>query len=371
MMNITRKLFDKTSVLVPLVSIVLGLLFGAAVVTAGGYDAAAAYRALLDKVLGSKFDIGETIRQITPLLFTGLSVALAFRTGLFNIGAEGQFIMGMTGATVVGVMVKLPALIHVPLAIAAGAIAGGLWGALVGYLKARRGVNEVISSIMLNWIALYASNFVIRRFLLEPGQQRSRLIHESASASLVGLSEAMDYARMHIGTLFALAGVLLFYILLWRTKQGYELRAVGHNPDAARYAGIRVSRTIVKAMFISGLFAGLAGTFESLGVFHYEVMAASSPGYGFDGIAVSLLGGNTPLGVLLAAILFGALTYGSAGMSFGADVPTEIARIVIGAVIFFVASHGIVRWLLKPSWLWKGQRSRQGQEKGASVHEHP
>ncbi|WP_127534138.1 ABC transporter permease [Paenibacillus kobensis] len=370
-MGTGRRLFDKTSSLVPLISIVLGLLVGAAVMAAGGYDPIAAYRSLLDKVFGSKFDIGETLRQITPLIFTGLSVAFAFRTGLFNIGAEGQFIMGMTGATVVGVTVDLPAFIHAPLAIAAGAMAGGLWGALTGYLKARRGVNEVISSIMLNWIALYLSNFIIRQFLLEPGQQRSRMIHESASVSLAGLSKGMDYARMHIGMLFALAGVALFYVLLWRTKQGYELRAVGHNPEAARYAGMKVSRTIIKAMFISGLFAGLAGTFESLGVFHYEVIAASSPGYGFDGIAVSLLGGNTPLGILLAAALFGALTYGSAGMSFGADVPTEIARIVIGAVIFFVASHGIVRWLLKPDWFRKLNRPEAEREKGAAVHEHP
>jgi ABC-type uncharacterized transport system permease subunit len=154
-------------------------------------------------------------------------------------------------------------------------------------------------------------------------------------------------ARMHWGSLIALIAPVAFYVILWKTRQGYELRAVGLNPQAAEYAGMNVKRNIIKAMFISGIFAGLAGVFDVLGVFHYQVVTASSSGYGFDGIAVSLLGGNHPLGVVLGAALFGTLSYGSAGMSFGANVPQEIIRIVIGSIIFFVASPGIIRWVLR------------------------
>lgn len=347
-MDKVNKIFVKDSALVPLVAIVLGLLLGAVVMLLGGYNPIAAYVSLVSKVFGSPYNIGETIREITPLIFTGLSVAFAFRTGLFNIGAEGQFMIGATGAAFIGIKLDLPWFIHAPLAVIVGAVLGGLWGGIAGYLKAKRGVNEVITTIMLNWIALFLSNYVVNTFLLQPGQQRSYMIHDSASLSVGWLSELFGNARMHWGTLIALLGAVVFYIVLWKMKQGYELRAVGYNPNAAQYAGMNVKRNIVKAMVIGGVFAGLAGVVETLGVFHYQVIAAASPGYGFDGVAVALLGGNHPVGVVLAAVLFGTLTYGSAGMSFGADVPPEIIRVVIASVIFFVASHGIVRWVLKP-----------------------
>jgi simple sugar transport system permease protein len=218
---------------------------------------------------------------------------------------------------------------------------------IAGYLKAARGVNEVITTIMLNWIALHLANYLVNRFLLEPGKGRSYMVEDSASVTIGWLSRLMDDARMHWGMFAAVLAVVFFYAYLWRTKQGFELRVVGTNPDAAAYAGINVKRGIVKAMFISGSLAGLAGVFQVLGVFHNQVIAASHTGHGFDGIAVALLGGNNPLGILLGAILFGTLSYGSAGMSFGADVPPEIIRIVIGSVIFFVAAPGIIRWLLK------------------------
>ncbi|OBR68454.1 branched-chain amino acid ABC transporter permease [Paenibacillus oryzae] len=358
-MEMIKKIFNKSSLLVPLVSILLGLLVGALAMLAGGYDPLLAYGSLFKRVFGSSYHMGETIRAITPLIFTGLAVAFAFRTGLFNIGVEGQFIMGMTGATLIGVLLDLPWYLHGPLAILTGALFGGLWAGLVGYLKAKRGVNEVISSIMLNWTALYLANYIVTKFLLEPGQQKSRNVHESALMSIDWLVQLMDKARMHWGTFVALACVLVFYILLWRTKQGYELRAVGHNPDAALYAGMNVNRTIVKSMFISGVFAGLGGVFEILGVFGNQTVLAASVGYGFDGIAVALLGGNTPIGVLLGAVLFGGLSYGSNGMSFGAGVPSEIVRIVIGSVIFFVAAHGIVKFILKPLKLKRSDKSKE------------
>lgn len=346
-MNKLLKAFTKESAVVPLIAILLGLIVGAIIMLLGGYDPILAYRSLLETVFGNRYDFAETLTAITPILFTGLAVAFAFRTGLFNIGAEGQYIMGMTGATIIGVTVHLPWYLHAPLAILVGAVFGGAWGLIAGYLKAARGVNEVITTIMLNWIALHLANYLVNRFLLEPGKGRSYMVDESASVALVSLSRFMDNARLHWGMFFALLAVVFFYVYLWRTKQGYELRVVGSNPDAAAYAGINVNRGIVKAMFISGALAGLAGVFQVLGVFHTQVISAGHTGHGFDGVAVALLGGNTPIGVLLGAILFGTLSYGAAGMSFGADVPPEIIRIVIGSVIFFVAAPGIIRWFMK------------------------
>lgn len=352
------RLFVKDSALIPLMAIIMGLLSGAVIMLIGGFNPIEAYRALFTKVFGTPYDIGETMREITPLILTGLSVAFAFRTGLFNIGAEGQLIMGMVGAAWVGIQADfLPAFIHAPLAVLTGMLAGGLWGALAGWLKAARGVNEVITSIMLNWIALYLANYIIRTFLVLQGQQRSQNILPSASITWSWLSGIMGGARLHWGIPLALLAVVVFYILLWKTKQGFELRAVGHNPHAAQYAGMNVNANIVKAMFVGGVLAGLAGVIEVLGVFGYQSITSASSGHGFDGIAVALLGGNHPVGVLLGAILFGSLTYGSAGMSFGADVPPEIIRVVIALVIFFVASSGIVRWVLRP---FMGSRKKEG-----------
>ncbi len=347
-MNKLVKLFTKESSLIPLMAILLGLLFGALVMIMGGYNPIIAYASLFKKVFGDLYNFGETIRQITPLIFTGLSVAFAFRTGLFNIGAEGQFVMGSLGAVIIGTQLSLPWYIHAPLAILVGALFGGIWGGIAGYLKAKRGVHEVITTIMLNWISLYFSNYIIANYLREPGQQHSEMIKPTASISLLNwLSEAFGYnARLHWGTIIALIAAFIFFIILWKTKQGYELRAVGFNPHASEYAGMNVNRNIINAMFIGGVFAGLGGAVEILGVFNYQTIAAGFPGYGFDGIAVALIGANTPVGVILASILFGSLTYGAPGMKFGAGVPIEVIRVVIASVIFFVAASGIVTYIL-------------------------
>ncbi|CAM4242112.1 ABC transporter permease [Paenibacillus macerans] len=349
-MDKLRKIFTMDSLIVPLVAILLGLLVGAVVMLIGGYNPLVAYGALIKRVVGNPYDFGETIRQITPLIFTGLAVAFAFRSGMFNIGADGQVLIGMTTATAVSLSLSgLPSAILVPLAVIAGGIAGGLWAAIAGYLKAKRGINEVITTIMLNWTALYLSNYVIRNFFLLKGQNRSEDIE--ASASMTFLFGMFNNARIHWGTVIALLTAVFFFVYLWKTKQGYEMRSVGLNPNAAEYAGMNVGRNVVKAMFISGVFAGLAGTFEVLGVFHYQSVYAASPGYGFDGIAVALLGMNHPFGVVLGAILYGVLTYGSAGMSFAAKVPPELIKIVLGSIIFFIAAQGIVRLVLKPFFL--------------------
>ena len=331
------------SLLVPFVAIIIGLLLGAIIMFIGGYDSILAYQSLVMKIFGSSYDIGEALRTIIPLVMSGLAVAIAFRAGLFNIGVDGQIVMGSLGALIIGTQLNLPPFLHATVAVLFGAFLGGVWGGLIGYIKAKRGINEVITSIMFNFIALYISQFLIRIFMPQAGTQRSEMIKESASIQIGWLSELMGGARMHWGVFLTILAIIFYHIYLNKTKWGYELRAVGHNQHAAQYAGMKVSNVIVRSMFISGVFGGLIGTFEVLGVFKYVAISSVTSGIGFDGIAVALLGGNTAIGVLLSGILVGALTYGSQGMSFGANVPGEIIRMVIGFIIFFVAAPGIVR----------------------------
>lgn len=347
-MNKLINIFRRESAVIPVVSIIIGLLLGALIMLIGGYDPLLAYESLVTKIFGSSYDFGEALRTIVPLVMCGLAVGIAFRAGLFNIGVDGQIIMGSLGALIVGTKLSLPPLLHAVVAVIFGAILGGLWGALVGYIKAKRGINEVITSIMFNFIALYFSHYMIRTFMPQAGTQRSAMIQESASIQIGWLSQLMGGARIHWGFLITILAVIFYHIYLNRTKWGYELRAVGLNPDAAEYAGMKVSNVIVRTMFISGVFGGLVGTFEVLGVFKYIAINSVTSGLGFDGIAVALLGGNSALGVLLSGMLIGALTYGSQGMSFGAEVPGEIIRMVIGFIIFFVAAPGIVKLFFRP-----------------------
>ncbi|WP_055106280.1 ABC transporter permease [Paenibacillus ihumii] len=347
-MNKFMSIFRRESAVIPVVSIIIGLLLGALIMLIGGYDPLLAYDSLITKIFGTSYDIGEALRSIVPLVMCGLAVAIAFRAGLFNIGVDGQIIMGSLGALIVGTKLSLPPLLHALVAVVFGAILGGLWGALIGYIKAKRGINEVITSILFNFIALYLSHYFIRTFMPQAGTQRSAMIQESASIQIGWLSQLMGGARIHWGFLLTILAVIFYHIYLNRTKWGYELRAVGLNPDAAEYSGMKVPNVLVRTMFISGVFGGLVGTFEVLGVFKYIAINSVTSGLGFDGIAVALLGGNTALGVLLAGTLIGALTYGSQGMSFGAEVPGEIIRMVIGFIIFFVAAPGIVRLFFRP-----------------------
>lgn len=343
-----NEIFKRQSLFVPIIAIVLGLVLGALVMLAGGYDPILAYQSMLTKIFGSTFDIGEAIRTIVPLVMCGLAVAISFRAGMFNIGVDGQIIMGSLGALIVGTQMNLPPLLHGLVAILVGALFGGLWGALVGYLKATKGISEVVTSIMLNFIALYFSQFMINLFMLQKGTQRSEMIHDSASIQISWLSNLASGARIHWGFFIVILAVIFYQVYLNKTKWGYELRTVGLNPHAAKYAGMSVSRVLVRTMFISGVFGGLVGAFDVLGVFKYVAISSTTSGLGFDGIAVALLGGNTAIGVLLSGILIGALTYGSQGMSFGAGVPGEIIRMVIGFIIFFVAAPGIVKLLFRP-----------------------
>ncbi|WP_042348834.1 ABC transporter permease [Bacillus massiliigorillae] len=334
------------NLLVPVIAVLLGLLAGAFIMLASGYNPILGYSALLEGVIGNAYNIGETIRQAAPLILAGLAVAFAFKTGLFNIGVEGQLLMGWLAAVWVGTEFDLPKMIHLPLAVIAAIAAGALWAFIPGILKAKLRVHEVIVSIMLNYTALFVTNYMIFNVLTDNADTTEK-IAETASLRSTFLSGLTDHSRLHWGIVIALIASIFMWFILEKTKTGYELKAVGFNQEASRYAGMNVSKNVVLSMVISGALAGLAGAMEGLGTYEYASLKSGFSGIGFDGIAVALLGGNAALGVVLAGTLFGALKMGALNMPFVAGVPNELVDIVIALIIFFVASSYIIRVFLE------------------------
>ncbi|WP_307794908.1 ABC transporter permease [Alkalihalobacillus sp. BA299] len=332
-------------ILFPLIAVLFGILIGAIIMLFSGHNPVTGYSALIRGIFGDSYFIGETLRTMTPLILAGLAVAFAFRTGLFNIGVEGQLIVGWLASVYVGLAFDLPAIIHLPLAIGAGALAGALWGLIPGVLKARFHVHEVIVTIMMNYIALHVVNYIIRSYLLEPGE-RTGTISPSASLASAFLQSITDFSRLHYGFIVAILACFVLWFLLWKTTKGFELRSVGFNQNASEYAGMNVKTNIVLSMVISGAFAGVGGAMEGLGTYQYMTVMSGFTGVGFDGIAVALLGANTAIGVVLAAGLFGGLKIGALNMQSQAGVPTELVDIVIALIIFFVASSYLVRWII-------------------------
>ncbi|ENQ3106579.1 nucleoside ABC transporter membrane protein [Bacillus sp. 491mf] len=333
------------NIIVPVLSVIFGLLVGAIVMITSGYDPIVGYAALWDGMVGNPRAIGETLRTMIPLVLAGLSVAFAFRTGLFNIGVEGQLLVGWLAAVWFGYAVSLPAFLHVPLSILFAALVGGLWGFIPGYLKGKFKVNEVIVTIMMNYIALYVTYYIIRNFLHE-ANEKSYDIKASASLSSSWLASLTDGSRLHWGIVVAIVVALIMWFLLDRTTLGYELKSVGFNQHASKYAGMKVSRNVVLSMTIAGAFAGIGGAMEGLGTFQSMTAMSSFTGIGFDGIAVALLGANNAFGILLSALLFGGLKSAAPQMNFEANVPSELINVIIACIIFFVACSYILRWAL-------------------------
>jgi simple sugar transport system permease protein len=299
-------------------------------------DKAALYKAI--------YPFTESLVLSTPYIFAGLSVAVGFRCGLFNIGAEGQFFMGALAAAFVGYSIDgLPAYIHLPLAILAGAFAGAIWGAIPGFLKARFGAHEVVNTIMMNWIAFRLSDWLLNG-PMKAGGFRPVTPNVAVTAEIPRFFP--DPLRFNWGFVLALVMALVVYWLLFKTTLGFEIRAVGANPDAAKYAGMSVVRNFVLVMTISGALAGLAGTVQVLGVDHW-VGQGFSAGYGFDSIALALLGKSHPFGVVLSALLFGILRGGATTMQSLARIPIHIISVIQGMVIVFVAAPAIIRWIYR------------------------
>lgn len=287
----------------------------------------------------------ESLVAATPYIFGGLSVALGFRVGLFNIGAEGQIFIGAILATFVGYSITgLPLFLHMPLAFLAGALGGALWGFIPGILKARTGAHEVINTIMMNYIAFRLSDWLLNGPMKRPGSFNPVSPMIELSARLPRFFG--DPIRFHFGFFIALFVTWLVYWLLWKTKWGFSLRMVGSNPHAARYAGASVFVGIVMGMTLAGGLAGMAGGNEVLGV-NYNLAMAFSSGYGFDSIAIALLGNSHPLGVLLSALLFGALRNGATNMQLKAGIPIDIISIVQALILVFIAAPAIIRTIYR------------------------
>lgn len=322
---------------IPFVAVLAALLIGAGVIKFIGVDPLLAYKSLFMGSLSNKNAIAETLVKTTPLVFTALSYAFAARCGLVNLGAEGQLYIGAIFSTFVAInLTGFPMAIHLPLAIIAGFIGGGLWGLLAGWLKVRFGAAEVITTIMLNYIATHFLSFLVTGPMIEPPGS----FPQTPQAQLTAiLPKIIPGTRLHAGFLVALLAIVFYYYFLWKTTTGYETRVVGLNPTAAEYAGINPTKNALLAMFIAGGFAGLAGTCEILGI-QLRMFQNFSPGYGFDGIAVALLGGGGPIGILIAGILFGILRSGANMMQMLARVPIAIIYIIQAFVIIFVISSG-------------------------------
>ncbi|HEX8775990.1 MAG TPA: ABC transporter permease [Pyrinomonadaceae bacterium] len=348
----------------PLVAVIAAFIVGGIFVLVIGDDPIYTYRLLIGTALTWPDGIGYTLFYATPLIFTGLAVAVAFRCGLLNIGAEGQLIVAAFacawvsikfGGVVVDVFgtplgyswASLPALVLVPLAILAAMLAGAAWGAIPGFLKAKFGSHEVINTIMLNFIAAALVSYFTQYYYKVPGDPILQTAPIGTGAYIARLGKFIpglpERIPLNIAFILALVACALVYIFLWRTKWGYEIRATGANPLAAEYGGISVRKQIVLAMAVSGALAGMVGINEVLG-YRHRYYEGFSPGYGFTGIAVALLGRNHPVGVLLSAILFGILQRGAIPVdAFTEHVSKDLVQVLQAVIILFVAAEGAFR----------------------------
>ncbi len=339
------------AMLVPILAVFTALVIGGLVIAAAGGDPFAAYLGLFQGAFGTANALSETAVWATPYIFAGLAVALAFKGGMFNIGGEGQLAFGAVAAAWVGYAlpgvlgVNLPAIIHIPLAVGAGVLAGGIWGAIPGWLKARFGVHEVINTIMMNYIALNLVSYLLNGPMKDPNPVNvsARTPQILASARIPPIFPDL---RVHWGFILALFVALFIWWLLWKTTLGFEIRTTGTNPEAARYSGVSVRRIIVWTMTLSGALAGLAGAIEVTAL-NYRHELGFSTGYGFDAIAIALLGKGHPFGVVIAAILFAAMRNGATRMQFLTQIPVDVISVIQALILLFVAADAIIRYIYR------------------------
>ncbi|MGE3796749.1 MAG: ABC transporter permease [Thermomicrobiales bacterium] len=340
------------TILTSVLALALALVAGAVFIAVSGDDPAESYRALWDGAFGSRRAIGETLAASTPYIFGGLAFAIAFRAGMFNIGIEGQMVMGgLAAGLFAGADLGLPAVVYVPTSMALALIVGGLWGSIAGILKAAFGAHEVITTIMLNYLAFRILSYTLLEtesfFPVNPQLQATDMAAADARLPVI-----LSGTRLHAGLIVGLATALLMWYLLFRTTFGYNLRTVGLSRGAATYAGIRWGATVASAMFVSGGLAGLGGGSESIGLLGQQYN--STPGYGFTSIAVGLVGRNHPLGVVAAAFIFGALRSGSNAMQNQVGTSREIVLVLQGLVILAIAALAATGRVK----IWWNRRSR-------------
>jgi ABC-type uncharacterized transport system permease subunit len=340
---------------ISLLAVIFGLIAGAVLMAVTGHNPVDGYTYLFAGGLKNPERIGNTLATSTPLILTGLSVAFAFRTGLFNIGAAGQMLFGGFCATAVGLNLDMPRPFLLLTMIFVGFVGGAIWGFIPGLLKAKFNVHEVVSTIMMNWIAYWTIYYAVPAYLKGPSlETESRSLPAVASLRQSFISDIFDGSYLNLGFFLAVIVVIVVAFIINRTTLGYELKAVGFNRDASEYAGIAVNRSIIVSMLISGGLAGLAGVAQYAGNAS-NIQIGTMPSQGFDGIAVALLGVNSAVGVLLSAIFFGLLYSGKGFMNAMTDIPPEIADSIIAIIIYFAATSILITRLI--SWFIKRRAS--------------
>ena len=342
-----RKSFLESNVLYTLIAIIIGFVIGAIFLVTVGISPAEAYGKLIDGVFGKPKFMIWTLVYAAPLIFTGLSVAFSLRTGVFNIGAEGQFVVGAMAAWACGIMLKLPPVIHAIVCILAAAVAGFVWSYLVGLLKVKRGIHEVLSFIMFNWLAFYLSNFLVNTETLHKegsGEATKNVLDSARILFPEGILKALNCTGANWGFILAIVAAVAMWIIIEKTTLGYKLKAVGFNKDAATFGGINANKSILTALGISGALAGIGGAVQVLGMSGRISQFAGQEGYGFQGITVALIAGSNPLGCILAGIFYGAMKYGGARLTM-VGAPEEVIDIIMGCVIIFIAISGVFRAL--------------------------
>ncbi len=337
-----KKYILNEKVIISLISVLISLVVAAVVMLIIGKNPLVAYAALFYGAFGTKEAIIDNLMKTSPLILTGLAVGFGFRAGLFNIGANGQVIIGALLAAYMGTMVaSYPFYLSIPLVIIAGMVGGALWAAIAGWLKAYRGAHEVITTIMLNYVATFIANYVVNGPFQAPGGvPKSPAIAYSAQ-----FPNIMSVGATSLSTIIfvSLAAIVVIYVIIQKTTIGYEVKAVGFNPYAAEYGGISIGKNVVLAMAISGALAGLAGTTQVVGVYG-RYFGALGGSMGFDGITIALIGQNDPIGIGLAAFLISSIRTGSNQMQI-AGVPKDMVTIIQGIIIFLVATNRIIKTL--------------------------
>ncbi|MBF8377893.1 ABC transporter permease [Alicyclobacillus mali] len=348
------------SILLPVAASLVAIVIGAILVAALGYHPLSVYASLVSGAFGSPVNIGNTLTASLPLIIIGLGIAISFQSGLFNIGADGQYWMGATAAAWVGYhFTSLPGVLHMILCLVAGMIAGALWAAVIpGLTKAFVGAHEVITTMMMSYIAI-----LFARYLIEGGpMQQKGYIPQSPpiapNTQFPYFAQGFQQAQLSpISIVITVIAVAAAWFLLYKTTLGFSLRSVGLNARAARYAGIGVKSSIVTALGLSGLFAGLAGSVQMLGVDH-QLLDGFSSNYGYTAIVVALLARNNPIGVVIAGLFFGALTTGGQNMQIASNVPASLTDVLTGLIIFFVGCERIIPQVI--GW-YRRRRSLRAQ----------
>lgn len=321
-------------ILSPLIAIISALVVGAGLILLAGANPIIAYTALFQESLTTYFGFGNTLTKMTPLLFTSLGVLVALKGGQFNIGGEGQIYLGALGSSLVGLFVPgIPAFIHIPLALFFGFVFGAVWGLIPGYLKAIKGVNEVITTLLFNYIAINLISYLVQNPLKAANAPSpySELIAKTAQLPII-----LPQSLAHAGILLALITALILWVLLEKTPLGYQINTVGFNPTAARYAKISVEKTIILVMSLAGGLAGLAGACEVMGL-KFRLFEQVSPGYGFDAIAIAFLSRGNIWGVVLTSLFFASLRSGANIMQRSAGVPVTVVYAIQGFTVLFIA----------------------------------